>query len=58
MQLLLIPLLLVLGLLVIVAIWVWTGPIIALLAFAGLCSLGAALYERQRRRSRGLPPNG
>jgi uncharacterized membrane protein len=56
MQLLLIPLLLIVGLVVIVVLWVWTGPIIALVTFAALCSLGASIYQRQRRKSLGLPP--
>lgn len=58
MEMLLIPLVLVVGLVVIMVLWAWTNLIVALFAFAGLCSLAAWLYDRQRRKNRGLPPGG
>ena len=55
MKVLLLPVLLLAGLVLIVAVWIWIGPIVAFLAFAGVASLGGWLAKERVRRERGLP---
>ena len=47
------PLLMIVALAVIVLVWMWTGPIIAMIVFAALCSAGAAGAAAVQRRNRG-----
>ena len=48
------PLLMIAALAVVIIVWMWTGPLIAILAFAGLCSVGAAGVAAIKRRNRGF----
>jgi hypothetical protein len=48
------PILMILALAVILVVWSWTGPLIAFIVFAGLCSAGTAAAAAVQRRSRGL----
>ena len=43
---------LVAGIALTFAVWAWTGPLIALLAFAGLCTVGASVATALQRRNR------
>jgi len=47
------PILMIVGLAVIVLVWIWTGPIIAIIVFAALCSAGASGAAAMQRRNRG-----
>ncbi len=48
------PLIMILCLVLIGVLWAKTGLLVALLAFAALCSVGAAVAARWRQRSRGF----
>ncbi|MGA7759009.1 MAG: hypothetical protein WBL31_19860 [Ilumatobacteraceae bacterium] len=47
-----VPILIVAGIALTFAIWAWTGPLIALLAFAGMCTAGASIATALQRRNR------
>ena len=47
------PILMIVALALIVVVWMWTGPIIAMIVFAALCSAGAAGAAAMQRRNRG-----
>jgi hypothetical protein len=47
-----VPILIVAGIALTFAVWAWTGPLIALLAFAGLCTVGASVATALQRRNR------
>ena len=47
-----VPILIVAAIALTFAIWAWTGPLIALLAFAGLCTAGASIATALQRRNR------
>ena len=48
------PIIMILCLVLIGVLWAKTGLIVALLAFAALCSVGAAVAARWRQHSRGF----
>ena len=48
------PIILIVALAALFAVWMWTGPVIALIVFAGLCGVGASAAAALQRRSRGL----
>jgi Flp pilus assembly protein TadB len=52
MSVLLLPIVLVLGVLLIVIVWAWTGPIIAFVVFAVVASLASWLVQERKRRAR------
>lgn len=49
-----VPVLMVVAVVVIILVWRATGPLIAFLVFAGLCSAGLAGAAAVRRRQRGV----
>ena len=46
-----VPILIVAVIALTFAVWAWTGPLIALLAFAGMCTAGASIATALQRRN-------
>ncbi len=47
-----VPLVILAGIAVFFAVWSWTGPLIAFLALAGMCTAGASVGAALQRRNR------
>lgn len=52
MSALLVPVVLIAGLILIIVVWAWTGPLIAFIVFALVASFGVWVAQERRRRAR------
>lgn len=52
MSALLVPVILIAGLILIIVVWAWTGPLIAVIVFSLVASFAVWVAQERRRRAR------